>query len=107
MIWPAIANISSSDKERILGKISALVILGCVSAIDSKPSYVVGFFIKSTKLVMLFRFGVAILKESGSRPTLGFVLVIPPVWHEAHEELNKRFPRFTCSVVKTVTFPAL
>ena len=37
-MWPAIANKSSSDKDLIFGKISALAILGCTSAIDSNQS---------------------------------------------------------------------
>jgi hypothetical protein len=36
----------------------------------------------------------------------GFVFVIPPVWHEPHEALNRRLPRFTCSGVKTTPLPA-
>jgi hypothetical protein len=45
-------------------------------AIDSKPSYVVGFFNKTNASIL--RRGVAKLKASGSKPTFGFVLVTPP-----------------------------
>jgi len=27
------------------------------------------------------------------------------VWHEPHDALNKRLPRFTCSVVRITPFP--
>ena len=56
---------------------------------------------------MLSFTGVAKLSDSVSRPTLGFVFVIPPVWQAPQVALNKRLPRFTCSGVKTVVFPAL
>ena len=46
---------------------SALLILGCTSAIDSSPSYVVGFFKKLTNASILSRGGVAKLKVSGSK----------------------------------------
>ena len=36
---------------------------------------------------------------------MGLVLVIPPVWQAAQVALNKRFPRFTCSKLKTVVLP--
>ena len=51
------------------------------------------------------RRGVAKLKASGSKPTFGFVFVIPPTWQAPHVALNKRLPRFTCSGVKTIVFP--
>jgi hypothetical protein len=54
---------------------------------------------------MLSRAGVAKDKASASNPTFGFVFVIPPVWHVPHDVLNSRFPRFTCSGVKTTVFP--
>ena len=54
---------------------------------------------------MLLRFGFAKLSASVSKPTLGFVFVTPPVWHEPHELLNSRLPRLTWSVVNVVLFP--
>ena len=54
---------------------------------------------------MLSRRGVAKLKASGSKPTFGFVFVIPPTWQAPHVALNKRLPRFTCSGVKTTVLP--
>lgn len=55
--------------------------------------------------MILSRRGVAKLKASGSKPTFGFVFVIPPIWHAPHVALNKRLPRLTCSGVKTVVLP--
>ena len=49
------------------------------------------------------RGGVAKVNASVSKPTFGFVLVIPPVWQTLHVLKNKRFPRFNCSGV-IVTF---
>jgi hypothetical protein len=54
---------------------------------------------------MLSRRGVAKLKASGSKPTLGFYLLIPPTWQALQVAPNNRFPRFTCSGVKTIVFP--
>ena len=64
----------------ILGKISACLILGWISAIDFKPS-------------TMFRVGVAKLKASVYNPMFGLVFVIPPVWHTLYE-LKKR--RLSC-----------
>ena len=75
---PEIANKSSSVKERIFGKISALLILGCTSDIESVPSYVTGSLLKATKAVILSLGGVAKLRDSISKPTLGLVFVRPP-----------------------------
>ena len=54
---------------------------------------------------MLSRRGVAKLNASGSKPTFGFVFVIPPKWQAPHVALKRRFPRFTCSGVKTRVLP--
>eukprot|EP00967_Tisochrysis_lutea_P158950 scaffold327044_cov569-Tisochrysis_lutea.AAC.3 len=57
---------------------SALLILGCNSAMESAPSYVIGSFKYATRFAMLSRGGVAKLKASTSKPTFGFVFVRPP-----------------------------
>ena len=31
--------------------------------------------------------------------------MIPPVWHEPQDALNRRLPRLTCSADKTVVLP--
>ena len=54
---------------------------------------------------MLSRAGVAKLKDSVSKPTLGFVFVRPPTWQVPQALLNKRLPRFTCSGVRTTLLP--
>jgi hypothetical protein len=41
-----------------------------------------------------------------SKPTFGFVFVIPPKWHAPQVALNKRLPRLTCSGVNTIVLPA-
>ena len=54
---------------------------------------------------MLSRRGVAKLKASESKPTFGFVFVIPPTWQAPQVALKRRFPRFTCSGVNIIVLP--